>query len=136
LIHRLEISGAGPYCVLMTLRVLTEGEGSGYPRSGLGPMPISPDEIAQKIERFIRAEFTVADNDRSFTRDAHLYDRGFLDSSGVVELLSFVESTFDVAIEDQWLFSELFTTVNGITQVVATCVAGKLSGAEVGARDE
>jgi acyl carrier protein len=121
----------------MTLKVLAEVEGgSGNLRGGHEPMRISPEEIAQKIEGFIRAEFTVADNDRTFTRDAHLYDGGFLDSSGVVELLAFVESTFEVAIEDDWLFSELFTTVNGITQVVATCVAEKLSAVELGGRDE
>lgn len=81
-------------------------------------MAITQDEAAGRVEDFIRSEFRVAQADSSFTRDTHLYDAGFVDSTGVVELISFIESTFDVEIPDEDLFSDAFTTINGISAVV------------------
>lgn len=81
-------------------------------------MVITQDEIAQVVERFIRGHFQVLSGDPAFNRDAHLYEGGFVDSMGVVELIAFVESTFDVTLKDEDVFGDLFTTVNGICDVV------------------
>jgi acyl carrier protein len=75
-------------------------------------------DIAQAVERFLRTEFRIPDRDGSFHRDAHLYDSGFVDSAGVVELIAFLESTFDVQLPDEDIFSDEFTTINGISGVV------------------
>lgn len=81
-------------------------------------MAFTRDEIADRIENFVRNEFRVAHADSGFTRDTHLFDSGFVDSTGVVELVSFIESTFDVEIPDEDLFSDAFTTIDGISTVV------------------
>lgn len=82
----------------------------------------------QAVERFIRTHFRVLDTDPSFHRDAHLYEGGFVDSVGVVELIAFVESTFNVTLEDEDVFSDEFTTINGISSVL-TRLTDKRSGA-------
>lgn len=76
------------------------------------------DDVAGSIEGFIRREFRVAEDDPSFSRDIHLYESGYVDSTGVVELIAFVESTFGVQLGDEHIFSERFTTVNGISGVI------------------
>ncbi|MFW6175281.1 MAG: acyl carrier protein [Acidobacteriota bacterium] len=81
-------------------------------------MPISPDEAADRIEAFLRREFRVAPEDPPFGRDTHLFEAGFVDSTGVIELVAFLESAFGVDIPDEDLFSEAFTTVNGISGIV------------------
>jgi acyl carrier protein len=90
-------------------------------------MVIAPEKIADAIERFIRTEFQIPDSDPVFTRDAHLYDSGFVDSTGVVELIAFVESTFNIKLEDRYLFSDEFTTIHGISKVILTCLSPELS---------
>lgn len=90
-------------------------------------MAILPDKIAEEIEQFIRREFRVMQDDPGFSRDAHLYDAGYVDSTGVVELLAFLESTFHVKLEDEHIFSEAFTTITGISRVVALCLNGEPS---------
>jgi acyl carrier protein len=80
-------------------------------------MVISQVKIASAIEEFIRREFRVRGDDHNFSRDVHLYDSGYVDSVGVVELIAFIESTFDVKLEDEHLFGGLFTTINGISSV-------------------
>lgn len=81
-------------------------------------MAISPDETADRIEAFVRREFRVAPEDPLFGRDTHLFEAGFLDSTGVLELITFLESDFGVTIPDEELFSDEFTTINGISGIV------------------
>jgi acyl carrier protein len=75
-------------------------------------------ETASAIEAFIRRQFRVVAGDPLFSRDAHLFERGYVDSAGVVELLMFVESTYGVSLDDEQLFSDRFTTINGIAELV------------------
>lgn len=87
-------------------------------------MAISQAEIAQEVERFIRAHFRVLDSDASFHRDADLYESGFVDSAGIVELISFLESTFNIDLPYEDLVTDAFTTINGISVVVHTSLNG------------
>lgn len=89
-------------------------------------MAISPDDIAGRVEGFVRREFRVVEDDPGFSRDVHLYESGYVDSAGVVELIAFVEATFDVKLEDEHIFSDRFTSINGISGVVAECLADRM----------
>lgn len=53
-----------------------------------------------------------------FSRDAHLFDLGFVDSVGFAQLLAFIESTFGIVVEEGELFGEEFTTINGMGHFV------------------
>ena len=77
-----------------------------------------PHEIAGSVEAFIRGHFRIVQSDPRFSRDAHLFEEGYVDSAGVVELLMFVESTYGVALEDEQIFSDRFTTINGIAEIL------------------
>lgn len=81
-------------------------------------MAISRQFVADSLETFIREQFHVPPNDPAFTRNAHLFEAGFVDSVGFVELLAFIESKFRTKLDDGDLFSEDFTTINGITDII------------------
>lgn len=83
-------------------------------------MPTSQPDVARVVDGFIREHFQIADDDPAFSRDAHLFEGGFVDSAGVVELLMFLESTFGVTLDDQHIFSDDFTTINGITAILSS----------------
>ena len=80
-------------------------------------MVTSQVEIAAVIEQFIRKQFRVTYNSPTM-REAHLFESGFVDSAGVVELIAFLESTFKIRLEDDQVFSDDFTTINGIAAIV------------------
>jgi acyl carrier protein len=86
-------------------------------------MATSQHEIAAVIEAFIRRQFRIVDADVGFTRDAHLFESGYVDSAGVVELIMFVGTTFGVDLDDDQVFSDQFTSINGIADIVMTCEA-------------
>lgn len=86
-------------------------------------MAMLQHDMAARIESFIRQHFRIADDDRGFSRDAHLFESAYVDSAGVVELIMFLESTFRVTLEDEQIFSEQFTSINGIATLLAAAGA-------------
>ena len=86
-------------------------------------MVTSQVEIASVVERFIEKQFRVIDVGPTL-RSMHLFESGFVDSAGVVELIAFLESNFKIRLGDDQVFSDDFTTINGI----ATIVDGLKSG--------
>ncbi|MBI2358864.1 MAG: hypothetical protein HYV04_08160 [Deltaproteobacteria bacterium] len=90
-------------------------------------MVTSHDDIAEKLEKFIRSRFRVLGTDPLFSHDVHLFDSGYVDSVGVVELLSFLEATFEIKVPEDFLFSDEFTTIDGISRIVAACRNGASS---------
>ena len=85
-------------------------------------MVTSQGEIASVIEHFIRKQFRI-DGTVASLRGAHLYESGFVDSAGVVELIAFLEATFNIRLDDDQVFSEDFTTINGIAAIVEATVS-------------
>ena len=75
--------------------------------------------IAERLERFIRHQFAVADSDTRFGRDVMLFDSGYVDSMGVNEVLVFLETEFGVRIPDEDLLDDRFQTIDGMAQAVA-----------------
>ena len=80
-------------------------------------MVTSQVEIASVVERFIEKQFRVIDAGPAL-RSMHLFESGFVDSAGVVELIAFLESTFKIRLGDDQVFSDDFTTINGIASIV------------------
>ena len=77
-------------------------------------------DIAARVEQFVRSQFAVSPTDGGFTRDGRLFELGYIDSVGVAELLTFIETSFAVTITDDDLLSDRFQTINGIADIVAS----------------
>jgi acyl carrier protein len=74
-------------------------------------------DISERIERFVRTQFRVAPTDTRFSRTQPLFESGYVDSIGVVELLAFISEEFGVSVPDDVLMSEEFATIDGIASV-------------------
>ena len=74
--------------------------------------------IGDRIEQFIRSHFTIASTDRRFSRSVLLFEHGYVDSVGAVELLAFIQEELGVAIPDEDLLSDEFSTIDGIATIV------------------
>jgi acyl carrier protein len=76
------------------------------------------NEAEAVIEAFVRSKFDVAASDPGFSRKSDLYEDGYIDSVGIVELLAFLETEFDVEVPEAELLSEDFSTIEGIARTV------------------
>lgn len=98
----------------------SRAEATRLPSSDAPRPPARPeDEVAASVETFVRARSRVSASDSRFSRQSNLWEDGYVDSIGVVELIGFLEATFGVALPDEVLFDPDFTSVDGIARIVS-----------------
>ncbi len=82
------------------------------------------EPIKNALITFVRQRFSVPDSDKDFSADIHLFDYGYVDSFGAVDLNTFVEQTFAIKISQTDLVAYPLNTV----QEIATFVAKRQQG--------
>jgi acyl carrier protein len=72
----------------------------------------------QRVREFVRSNFLVSD-DVALTDDASLLDLGIVDSTGVLEIIAFLERTFGLAVDDDEIVPENLDSIERIVAYVA-----------------
>ncbi len=67
--------------------------------------------IEQQIKVYILENLLFSDNGHKLPEDVSFLEEGIVDSTGVLELVMFVEETFDVTVEDEEIVPENFDSV-------------------------
>jgi acyl carrier protein len=80
------------------------------------------DEVTARVEQFIRTRFRVRPDDTFFSRQVNLWEEGYIDSTGAVELIAFLEQTYQIRLSEEVLFDPDFTHVEGIGRLVDRAV--------------
>ena len=83
-------------------------------------------QIANQLRSFIRERFNVPETDPDFSDDVHLFDYGYVDSFGAVELNSFVEKTFAIKVTPSDLIAFPLNTIQEIATFIARRRAGEI----------
>jgi acyl carrier protein len=65
------------------------------------------------IESFIIDNFLFGDGNK-LSFDTPLLEKGIIDSTGVIELVAFIEDNFSVTIADEELIQDNFASLNAI----------------------
>ena len=73
----------------------------------------------ESIRSFILKNFLFDQNDGSLTDDTSFLEQGIIDSTGVLELVEWLETTFSIKIEDEELLPENLDSINRLVQFVA-----------------
>jgi len=71
-------------------------------------------EINQQVREFITSNFYVQDA-TALADDASLLERGIIDSTGVLEVITFIEDTFGVTVDDQEMLPENLDSIERIS---------------------
>jgi acyl carrier protein len=79
-------------------------------------MPVSDDRA--KIARFLTTNFYVADAG-SLADDASLLDQGIVDSTGVLEVITFLETEFAIKVEDAEMTPDNLDSISNLVAFVA-----------------
>ncbi len=72
--------------------------------------------IEGRIREFLIEDFMV-DGD-SFNYDDSFLELGLIDSTGVLELVAFVEEAFDITVADQEIVPDNFDSINRLTRFI------------------
>ena len=70
-------------------------------------------ETRDKIRNFIVENFLFG-SDNGLTDDASFLDEGIIDSTGILELVSFIEEDFGVAVEYEELIPENLDSIKNV----------------------
>ncbi len=76
------------------------------------------DEVTSEVETFIRKRFRVRADDPYFTPEVNLWEEGYIDSTGAVELIGFLEQRYQIHLAEEVLFDPDFTHIRGISRLV------------------
>ncbi len=80
------------------------------------PMPATPE--ASRVRQYIVDNFLYMRPGFEFSDDDFLMGKGIIDSLGVMELIGFIEESFDVSIADEDVTEENLGSVNAIARYI------------------
>ena len=73
----------------------------------------------EKIRVFIFSNFLFDADQGALENDASFLEQGIIDSTGVLELVEWLEETFSIKVEDDELIPENLDSVNRLGQFIA-----------------
>lgn len=74
--------------------------------------------IKAQIRRYILENFLFTDDGTRLQDDTSFLEEGIVDSTGVLELVMFVEETFGIEVPDEDILPENFDSVERLTRYV------------------
>jgi acyl carrier protein len=86
-----------------------------------GRYPVEPNIW---IRNFIVEEVLAGDHTIAFSDDDSFLECGIIDSTGVLELIAFVEEQFKIDVKDEELIPENFDSVAKLSHYVVAKLAG------------
>ena len=74
-------------------------------------------DIKRELAEFIREHFAIG-NDSEFTDDVNLFDYGFVDSLGAIEIIDFIEDQWKIEITQRDLTLYPMNSIEEMTEVI------------------
>lgn len=79
---------------------------------------MSVDNVAVEVSGYIRDRFMIGRPSDSLGFSDSLLEKGILDSTGVLELVGFLEEQYAIKVEDEELIPDNLETIRKITEYV------------------
>jgi acyl carrier protein len=74
---------------------------------------------AETIKEFIVDNFLFGDGEK-INLDTPLFEKGIIDSTGVLELIAFIEENFNLTVKDEELVQDNFYSLIAIDNFIAS----------------
>ena len=81
------------------------------------------NDIKTSITAFIVDNFLFGTAD-NLQDDTSFLEEGIIDSTGVLELITFLEETYDITVDDEELIPENLDSINNVTAFLNAKLAG------------
>ena len=79
---------------------------------------LTDKDIKVALRDFITESFLPSAGLESFVDDDSFMENGIVDSTGVLELLEFIEETFDIKIEDEEVIPANLDSLNSLSAFI------------------
>ena len=71
-------------------------------------------DLKSKIRQFIVDNFLFGIEEEPFGDDDSFLEKGIIDSTGVLELIEYIEENYDIKVEDDELIPENLDSLNNV----------------------
>lgn len=75
-------------------------------------------EIAQEVRSFVVDNFLFGEGNGQFSNDDSFFERGLVDSMGILTLVEFVKQKYAISIEDEEIVPDNWDSVQRIADFV------------------
>ena len=79
--------------------------------------------IEEQVRQYIADNFLFSEDGYQLSDDVSFLEEGIVDSTGVLELVMFVEETFNVTVEDEEIVPENFDSVSRLAAYIRRKIA-------------
>ncbi len=80
------------------------------------------NETKEKIKTFVVENFLFGSED-GLKDETSFLDEGIIDSTGILELVTFIEEEFSITVEDEELVPENLDSINNVTAFLERKIA-------------
>ncbi len=84
------------------------------------------EDIKDAVRSFVKQRFNIAPSDTDFNDDVHLFDYGYVDSFGAVELTQFVAKHCAIQVSSTDLIAHPLATINQIATFAHKRLTGEI----------
>lgn len=74
----------------------------------------------EKLRKYILETYLFTTDDSALANDDSFLDKGIIDSTGILELVMFLEEEFGLAVADEELLPENLDSINNLVKFVAS----------------
>jgi acyl carrier protein len=79
---------------------------------------ITLEQISQNIRKFLFENYLFGYDENEFSNDSSFLKFGILDSTGILELILFIESQFAIEVKDEEILPENLDSINSVSSLV------------------
>jgi len=76
------------------------------------------NNIEENIRTFVIENFIIDENPDQLENDQSFLESGIIDSTGILELVSFIEEHYSIKIEDEELIPDNLDSVNNVVKFI------------------
>ncbi len=76
-------------------------------------------EFEKKLRAFILENYLFTDDESQLNNSDSFLDSGIIDSTGILEVITFIQDELDLTVEDEEMIPENLDSINNIIAYVA-----------------
>jgi acyl carrier protein len=83
---------------------------------------VSRESIQKQVREYVVENFVVDEEETDLADDDSFLESGLIDSTGMLEVIAFLEETFSISVDDDEMVPENLDSIERITTLVASKV--------------
>ncbi len=76
---------------------------------------ITSNQLKKKLRKFVNKNYPIKG---TFDDNDSFFEQGIIDSTGVLELIAFLENKFNIEIKDEELIPENLDSINNLSKFI------------------